>query len=155
MIVLRSNCRNWSSAGCVVLILLKHPGLGGQTEVTSDQTILQRTHVLDALELHGLEKASSALFVWTMVWNLSYQRSLRSGTVWSEAASRDFLKKVFVFLLKDFSSVKGQSYRSILIRALSGFWWVDQKRRVQLIATAGPLSKSFEVIYTILCTTIR
>ena len=34
---------------------------GGQTEVNSDQTIFERTHVLGALELHGLEKTSSAL----------------------------------------------------------------------------------------------
>ena len=29
--------------------------------MTSDQTIFERTHVLGALELHGLEKTSSAL----------------------------------------------------------------------------------------------
>ena len=33
----------------------------GQTELSSDQTIFERTHVLGALELHGLEKASIAL----------------------------------------------------------------------------------------------
>ena len=38
-----------------------HPGRGGQTEVTPDQTSFERTHVPGALELHGLEKASSAL----------------------------------------------------------------------------------------------
>ena len=37
------------------------PGRGGQTEVTPDQTSFERTHVPGALELHGLEKASSAL----------------------------------------------------------------------------------------------
>ena len=37
------------------------PGWGGQTEVTPDQTSFERTHVPGALELHGLEKASSAL----------------------------------------------------------------------------------------------
>ena len=37
------------------------PGRGGQTEVTSDQTIFECTHFLGALELHGLEKASRAL----------------------------------------------------------------------------------------------
>ena len=37
------------------------PGRGGQTEVTPDQTIFERTRVLGALELHGLEKISSAL----------------------------------------------------------------------------------------------
>ena len=37
------------------------PGRGGQTELSSDQTIFERTHVLGALELHGLEKASTAL----------------------------------------------------------------------------------------------
>ena len=40
---------------------LINPGRGGQTEVTSDQTIFERTHVPGALELHGLEKTSSAL----------------------------------------------------------------------------------------------
>ena len=40
---------------------MHHPGRGGQTEQTSDQTIFERTHVLGALELHGLEKYSSAL----------------------------------------------------------------------------------------------
>ena len=38
-----------------------YPGRGGQTELSSDQTIFERTHVLGALELHDLEKASSAL----------------------------------------------------------------------------------------------
>ena len=38
-----------------------YPGRGGQTEVTPDQTSFERTHVPGALELHGLEKASSAL----------------------------------------------------------------------------------------------
>ena len=38
-----------------------YPGGGGQTEVTPDQTSFERTHVPGALELHGLEKASSAL----------------------------------------------------------------------------------------------
>ena len=32
-----------------------------QVEVTPGQTSFERTHVLGALELHGLEKASSAL----------------------------------------------------------------------------------------------
>ena len=36
-------------------------GQGVQTEVTFDQTIFVRTHVLGALQLHCLEKASSAL----------------------------------------------------------------------------------------------
>ena len=40
---------------------LTYPGRGGQTEVTPDQTSFERTHVPGALELHGLEKASSAL----------------------------------------------------------------------------------------------
>ena len=31
-------------------------------QLSSDQTIFERTHVLGALELHGREKASSALF---------------------------------------------------------------------------------------------
>ena len=35
---------------------------GGQTEVTPDQTIFERTHVPGALELHGLKKALSALW---------------------------------------------------------------------------------------------
>ena len=38
-----------------------YPERGGQTEVTSDQTIFERTHVLGALEIHGLEQNSSAL----------------------------------------------------------------------------------------------
>ena len=38
-----------------------YPGRGDQTEVTLEQTIFERTHVPGALELHGLEKASSAL----------------------------------------------------------------------------------------------
>ena len=33
----------------------------GPTEVTPDQTIFERPHVPSALELQGLEKASSAL----------------------------------------------------------------------------------------------
>ena len=37
------------------------PGRGGQTEVTPDQTSFERPHVPGALELHCLEKASSAL----------------------------------------------------------------------------------------------
>ena len=43
------------------IILRFYPGRGGQTEVTPDQTSFERTHVPGALELHGLEKASSAL----------------------------------------------------------------------------------------------
>ena len=42
-------------------ILQDDPDRGGQTEVTPDQTSFERTHVPGALELHGLEKASSAL----------------------------------------------------------------------------------------------
>ena len=37
------------------------PGRGGQTEVTPNHTIFERTHVPGALELHGLKKASSSL----------------------------------------------------------------------------------------------
>ena len=40
---------------------IPYQGGGGQTEVTSDQTSFERTHVPGALELRGLEKASSAL----------------------------------------------------------------------------------------------
>ena len=40
--------------------MTRHPGRGGQTEVTPDQTSFERTHVPGALELHGLEKALSA-----------------------------------------------------------------------------------------------
>ena len=58
-----------------------YPGRGGQTEVTPDHTSFERTHVPVALELHGLEKNFEHIFVWTMVWNLSDQGSLRSGTV--------------------------------------------------------------------------
>ena len=67
------------------------PGRGGQTEVTPDQTSFERTHVPGALELHGLEKASSALLSeqWSgtclirghFVLGRSDQRSLWSGTV--------------------------------------------------------------------------
>ena len=67
------------------------PGRGGQTELSSDQTIFERTHVLGALELHGLEKASSALLSgqWSGTCLIrghfglgrSDQRSLWSGTV--------------------------------------------------------------------------
>ena len=74
-----------------------NPGRGGQTELSSDQTIFERTHVLGALELHGLEKASSALLSgqWSGTCVIrghfglgrSDQRSLWSGTVWSEAVS--------------------------------------------------------------------
>ena len=74
-----------------------HPGRGGQTEVTPDQTSFERTHVPGALELHGLEKASSALLSgqWSgtclirghVVLGRSDQRSIWSGTVWSEAVS--------------------------------------------------------------------
>ena len=38
------------------------PGRGAHTAVISDQTIFERTQALGALELHGLEKASSALY---------------------------------------------------------------------------------------------
>ena len=36
------------------------PGRCDQTELSSDQIIVELTHVLGALELHGLEKALSA-----------------------------------------------------------------------------------------------
>ena len=64
---------------------------GGQTEMSSDQTIFERTHVLGVLELHGLEKASSALLSgqWSGTCLIrghfglgrTDQRSLWSGTV--------------------------------------------------------------------------
>ena len=41
-------------------LIKEYPGRGSNTEVTSDQTILERTHVLGAFELHGLKKTSSA-----------------------------------------------------------------------------------------------
>ena len=76
---------------------MRGPGRGGQTEVTPDQTSFERTHVPGALELHGLEKASSALLSgqWSgtclirghFVLGWSDQRSLWSGTVWSETVS--------------------------------------------------------------------
>ena len=53
-----SSLNSWTVSG---LCFNACPGRGGQTEVTSDQTIFERTHVLGALELHGLEKTSSAL----------------------------------------------------------------------------------------------
>ena len=67
-----------------------YPVRGGQTKLSSDQTISERTHVLGALELHGLEKASSALL--SGQWSgtclrghfglgRSDQRSLWSGMV--------------------------------------------------------------------------
>ena len=37
-----------------------YPDRGGRTELSSDQTIFESTHVLGALELHDLEKVSSA-----------------------------------------------------------------------------------------------
>ena len=50
------------------LIIISHvqlmkfcPDRGGHTEVTPDHTIIERTHVPGALNLHGLEKTSSAL----------------------------------------------------------------------------------------------
>ena len=77
---------------CVTFLYLHVcPGRGGQTEVTPDQTSFERTHVPGALELHGLEKASSALLSgqWSgtclirshFVLGRSDQRSLWSGTV--------------------------------------------------------------------------
>ena len=75
----------------VVWYCRPHPGRGGQTEVTPDQTSFERTHVPGALELHGLEKASSALLSgrWSgtclirghFVLGRSDQRSPLSGTV--------------------------------------------------------------------------
>ena len=44
-----------------------HPGQSGQTEVTLDQMIFEHTLVPCALELIGLEKASSAL--WSEQWS--------------------------------------------------------------------------------------
>ena len=68
-----------------------NPGRGGQTEVTPNQTSFERTHVPGALELHGMEKASSALLSgqWAGTCLIrghfdlgrSDQRSLWSGTV--------------------------------------------------------------------------
>ena len=37
-----------------------NPGPVGQTELSPDKPVFERTYVLGALELHGLEKASSA-----------------------------------------------------------------------------------------------
>ena len=74
-----------------IISVHSYPGRGGQTEVTPDQTSFERTHVPGALELHGLEKASSALLSgqWSgtclirghFVLGRSDQRSLWSGTV--------------------------------------------------------------------------
>ena len=47
--------------------ILVYPRRGGQTEVTSDQTSFERTHVVSALGLYGLEKTSSALLSGTCV----------------------------------------------------------------------------------------
>ena len=70
---------------------LLFPDRGGQTKLSSDQTIFERTHVLGALKLHGLEKASSALLSgqWSATCLIrghfglgrSDQRSLCSETV--------------------------------------------------------------------------
>ena len=70
------------------------PRKGGQAELISDQTIFERTHVLGALELHGLEKASSALMSgqWSGTCLIRGQFGLIRGSfkrtvVWSEANS--------------------------------------------------------------------
>ena len=46
--------------------MTEYPCRGGQTEVTPDQTIFERTHVPGPLELHGLEKALSE--IWSGQW---------------------------------------------------------------------------------------
>ena len=70
MDILRKVSKNYNFSENFVFILQffhsgvisnSSPGRGGQTEVTSDQTIFERTHVFGALELHGLEKTSNAL----------------------------------------------------------------------------------------------
>ena len=95
------SCESWIGISKKLTIDLRiveyYPGRGGQTEVTPDQTSFERTHAPGALELHGLEKASSALLSgqWSgtclirghFVLGQSDQRSLWSGTVWLEAVS--------------------------------------------------------------------
>ena len=85
------------------------PCRGGQTELISDQTIFERTHVPGALELHGLEKASSALLSgqWSgtclirghfgLGW--SDQRQFQAHTSPGDQVERIFFE-FFVFLLK-------------------------------------------------------
>ena len=97
-----------------------YPGRGGQTKVTPDQTSFERTHVPVALELHGLEKASSALLSgqWSrtclirghFVLGRSDQRQFQAHTslirgrfertlVWPETNSIEIFSCFFVFLL--------------------------------------------------------
>ena len=107
-----------------------YPGWGGQTEVTPDQTSFERTHVPGALELHGLEKASSALLSgqWSGTCLIighfglgrSDQRQFQAHTslirgrfertlVWPETNSSDFFSSFFnVFLLTFVVSGKRQ-----------------------------------------------
>ena len=53
----------------------RYPGRGGQTKVTPDQTSFERTLVPGALDIYGLEKASSAL----SSGQLSGTRLIRGG----------------------------------------------------------------------------
>ena len=51
--------------------------------MSSDQTILESTHAR-CIRITWSGKDFERTFVWTVVWNLPDQRSLWSGTVWSE-----------------------------------------------------------------------
>ena len=111
-----------SSLGGPALVL-SNPSRGGQTELSSDQTIFERTHVLGALELHGLEKDSSAL--------LPEQRSgtcpirghfgLRGRFEAHTSLTSGLVERIFVhnFLLTFVVSGESQQQSSILIRTPS------------------------------------
>ena len=92
------------------------PGRGGQTGVTPDQTSFDRTHVPCALELHGLEKASSALSSGQCSWTCLIRGHFGLELVWSEADSS---------ALRAHNDLRAHTR---LIRAHFGLWRSDQRQ---------------------------
>ena len=142
-----------------------YPGRGGQTEVTPDQTSFERTHVPGALELHGLEKASSALLSgqWSgtclirghFVLGRSDQRQFQAHTslirgrfertlVWPETNSSAIFFNFFLFSYWLWlSRVRDNNKTAFWSELHLRIWWVWSEPGVQLITNSGPLKKRF------------
>ena len=103
---------------------------GDQTKVTSDQTIFESTHVIGALELHCLEKVSSAFLA--EQWSGSFLIRGHFGLGWSGQRQfrahtiliRGHFKRVF-FMFFIFLSAMSKQNSNILISDSWGIRWFD------------------------------
>ena len=147
-----------SKWGQIVQTVLYNPGRGGQAELNSDQNIFEGAHVLGALKLRGLEKASRALLSgqWSRICLIIGHFVLASSEERQSQASLTRVRFKRPSRANFFSTLFfGQNLSLLRANKTAEFWpephWcpnaADQNQGVQLIATAGPLIKNHKKIW--------